>query len=89
MQRTASSSSCMSSSPLGRSVESRFEDILSRSSPLPRVRRRAEKSAVMVSSGGSEDNEPVGVDFWGEPFLLNDRVFLSARPDVLEVVEEC
>jgi hypothetical protein len=43
----------------------------------------------MVSSGGSDDNEPVGVDFWGDPFLLNDRVFLSARPDVLEVVEEC
>ena len=42
----------------------------------------------MVSSRGSEEREAVGVDFWGEPVLLKDLVLLSARPELLDVVEE-
>jgi hypothetical protein len=43
----------------------------------------------MVSSGGSEDNEPEGVDFRGDSVLWFDRVALSARPDEIEEAEEC
>lgn len=42
----------------------------------------------MVSSGGSEDNDPEGVDFRGDSVFIFDRVALSARPDELEEAEE-
>ena len=42
----------------------------------------------MESSGGSEERDAVGVDFWGDPDLLKDRVARSTRPEVLDVVEE-
>lgn len=42
----------------------------------------------MVSSGGSEESDPVDVDFWGEPLLLKYRELRSGRPEVLEAVEE-
>jgi len=62
---------------------------LSRSSICPRVRRRLPKvsSAVIVSSGGSEERDPVEVDFGGEP-VLKCLEFRSTRPERLEEVEE-
>ena len=42
-----------------------------------------------MSSRGSDDNEPEGVDFRGDSALLCDRVDLSARPDEFEEAEEC
>lgn len=61
----------------------------SRSSACPRVRRRFPNvsSAVIVSSGGSEESDPVEVDLGGEP-ALKCRVLRSARPERLEEVEE-
>lgn len=44
----------------------------------------------MISSRGSDEREPpLGVDFWGDPVLMKDLVFRSARPEVLDVVDEC
>jgi hypothetical protein len=40
------------------------------------------------SSGGSDEREALGVDF-SEEILLTDRVFLSARPEILEGVDDC
>jgi hypothetical protein len=45
--------------------------------------------SVTVSSGGSEDREPEGVDFRGDSAFWLDRVALSARPEEFEEVEEC
>lgn len=45
-------------------------------------------SAVIVSSGGSDDSDPVDVDFCGEPALLKYLELRSGRPEMLEVVEE-
>ena len=44
--------------------------------------------AIVLSSGGSDDKEPEGVDFRGDSVLLCDRVALSARPDEFEEAEE-
>jgi hypothetical protein len=54
------------------------------------VRRRDPNgsSAVIVSSGGSDDNDPVEVDFCGEPPLLKYLELRSGRPEMLEAVEE-
>lgn len=41
------------------------------------------------SSGGSDESEPLPVDFWGDPFFVKARVVRSARPDALEAEEEC
>lgn len=89
MQRTASSSSWASSSSLAVSIVSIFVEILSRSSPCPRVRRRVPNvsSAMIVSSGGSEERDPVEVDLGGEP-ALKCLEFRSVRPDRLEFVDE-
>ena len=45
-------------------------------------------AVAIVSSGGSEDSEPEGVDFRGDSVFWCDRVALSARPDELEEAEE-
>lgn len=43
----------------------------------------------MVSSGGSEERDPVEVDFCGEPPLLKYRELRSGRPEEeVEPVEE-
>jgi hypothetical protein len=42
----------------------------------------------MVSSGGSDESDPVEVDFCGEPPLLKNRELRSGRPELLDVVEE-
>ena len=42
----------------------------------------------MVSSGGSDDSDPVEVDFCGEAPLLKYRVLRSGRPEALEAVDE-
>ena len=44
-------------------------------------------SAMIVSSGGSEEREPVEVDLGGEP-ALKCLEFRSVRPDRLEFVDE-
>lgn len=62
------------------------------SSPRPRFRRvwiESSTAAPTLSSRGSDDNEPEGVDFRGDSALLCDRVDLSARPDEFEEAEEC
>lgn len=41
-----------------------------------------------MSSGGSDDNDPVEVDFGGEPPLLKYLELRSGRPEMLEAVEE-
>lgn len=43
----------------------------------------------MVSSGGSDDSDPEGVDFRGDSVLGFDRVVLSARLEEIEEAEEC
>jgi hypothetical protein len=43
---------------------------------------------AVESSGGSEESEPLPVDFGGEPALVSALVGRSARPDRLEVAEE-
>jgi len=43
---------------------------------------------VIVSSGGSEESDPVEVDFCGEPPLLKYLELRSGRPEMLEAVEE-
>lgn len=43
---------------------------------------------MIVSSGGSDESDPVDVDFCGEPPLLKYRELRSGRPERLEVVEE-
>lgn len=45
-------------------------------------------SAVIVSSGGSDDSDPVEVDFCGEPALLKYLELRSGRPEMLDVVDE-
>ena len=42
----------------------------------------------MVSSGGSDESEPVEVDFWGDPPLLKCLELRSGRPDTLDAVDE-
>ena len=42
----------------------------------------------MVSSGGSDESDPVEVDLCGEPPLLKFLVLRSTRPDTLEAVDE-
>lgn len=42
----------------------------------------------MVSSAGSEDSEPDGVDFRGDSCLPDVRVFLSLRSALPEEVDE-
>lgn len=44
-------------------------------------------SAVIVSSGGSEESDPVEVDLGGEP-VLKSRELRSVRPERLDAVEE-
>lgn len=65
---------------------------LSRSSSLPRVlRRRAIESSLVMelkSSGGSEESDPLPVDLMGDPVFAKALVLRSARPEVLDVVEE-
>lgn len=65
MQRTASSSSCTSSSPFAISTGSTFDAALSLSFPCLRVYLSVENgsSAVIESSGGSDESDPVDVDF--------------------------
>jgi hypothetical protein len=41
-----------------------------------------------VSSGGSDDSEPVEVDFCGETPLLKYLELRSGRPETLEADEE-
>lgn len=41
-----------------------------------------------MSSNGSEDNEPLGVDLLEEG-LATDLVFRSTRPDVFEDTDDC
>jgi hypothetical protein len=57
-----------------------------------RRRRRGLSSLLAVvaveSSGGSEESDPLPVDFCGEPALVTARLGRSARPDRLEVAEE-
>jgi hypothetical protein len=43
---------------------------------------------VIVSSGGSDDSDPVEVDFCGEPPLLKYLELRSGRPERLEAVDE-
>jgi hypothetical protein len=43
---------------------------------------------VIVSSGGSDDSDPVEADFCGEPALLKYLELRSGRPEMLEVVDE-
>lgn len=50
-------------------------------------------SSVLVvvaveSSGGSDESEPLPVDFWGEPVLTNALEDRSGRPEELEAEEE-
>lgn len=89
-QRTASSSSWASPSPSAMSTASALLPALSLSSACPRVRRRVPKgsSAVMVSSGGSDDSESVELDFCGDAALLKYLELRSGRPETLEAVEE-
>jgi hypothetical protein len=42
----------------------------------------------MVSSGGSEEREPEGVDFRGDAVFRWDLVARSARPEAFEEAEE-
>lgn len=42
----------------------------------------------MVSSGGSDDSDPVEADLCGEPALLKYLELRSGRPDTLEAVDE-
>ncbi|KAK8000183.1 hypothetical protein PG990_012783 [Apiospora arundinis] len=44
---------------------------------------------AVESSGGSDESEPLPVDFWGDPFFVKALVVRSARPDALEAEEEC
>lgn len=86
MQRTASSSSWISSLAFPMSTESSIV-ALSLSSSCPRLRRLVERFSS-VSSGGSEESEALGVDL-DEEGLLRERVFRSARLEMLEEVEDC
>ena len=43
---------------------------------------------VVESSGGSDESDPLPVDFWGDPVLVKPLVARSIRPDALEAVEE-
>jgi hypothetical protein len=43
---------------------------------------------MMVSSGGSEEREPEGVDLRGDSVFWWDRVARSARPEEFEEAEE-
>lgn len=43
---------------------------------------------AVESSGGSEESEPLPVDFCGEPAFVIARDVRSTRPDRLEVAEE-
>lgn len=45
-------------------------------------------SAVIVSSGGSDESEPVDPSFCGEPALLKYRELRSGRPEILEALDE-
>lgn len=50
-------------------------------------------SSVLVvvaveSSGGSDESEPLPVDFWGEPVLTNALEDRSGRPEELEAEDE-
>ncbi len=92
MQRTASSSSPTSSTPLDVSagIACVFEGF-SFSLLRPRFRRGwsvSSPAVALVSSGGSDDSEAEGVDFRGDSALLCDRVALSARPEEFEEAEE-
>lgn len=42
---------------------------------------------IVESSGGSEDKDPLPVDFWGEPVLVKALVLRSTRPDALDALE--
>jgi len=96
MQRTVPSSSSMSSVPFADSVCISMVcslELLSFSSPLPRFRRVCIVSSgtfkmPSLSSSGSDDKDPEGVDFRGESVFWCDLVALSARPDELEDAEE-
>jgi hypothetical protein len=76
--------------PFAMETASALLPALSLSSACPRVRRRVPNgsSAVIVSSGGSDDSDPVEVDFCGEPALLKYLELRSGRPEMLEVVDE-
>lgn len=90
MQRTASSSSPPSSVLFMGSIGAgcALEDFC-RSSARPRFGRVwIVSSAAIASSRGSDDSEPDGVVFRGEPDLGFDLVARSARPEVLEEFEE-
>lgn len=45
-------------------------------------------SAVITSSGGSDESDADGVDLAGEPLLLYDLVLRSARPEALDADDE-
>lgn len=42
----------------------------------------------LKSSGGSEESDPLPVDLMGDPVFAKALVLRSARPEVLDVVEE-
>ncbi len=91
MQRTASSSSPTSSTPFDSSTGADWAfEAFELSSPRPRFRRVCTASSTVsaTSSGGSDDNEPEGVDFRGDSVLLCDRVALSARPEEFDEADE-
>lgn len=86
MQRTASSSSSGILSLFVAMSKSSARGPRSKSSSMPRLRRRPRRVSSR-SSRGSEEREALGVDF-PDAGLLSDRVLRSGRPALFEEAED-